>query len=298
MRRKIFWASSALIPVDKPIISLYYDRMINSQTSGSLPADTVIQNLSAEEISRGLGTRVMGRQVYCHSVLSSTMDEALRLAEAGAPEGTLVTAEAQTKGRGRMGRTWVSLPGSGLCFSLLLRPVWSPGDIAFLTLMAAVSMAESLQACAGIDCRIKWPNDVLFNGRKLAGILLEARTVRERVEFVALGIGVNFLPPGGELSHTAIALSQTGSRGCSREILLQAFLRGFERRYFSFSEDGRREILREWEKRSAVAGRRVGFDLSGQKTAGTALGLADDGGLMVALDDGRVIKRTAGEIYL
>jgi BirA family biotin operon repressor/biotin-[acetyl-CoA-carboxylase] ligase len=226
------------------------------------------------------------------------MDEALRLAESGSPEGTLVTAEAQTKGRGRLGRAWVSPVGNGMYFSLLLRPAWPATVTPLLTLLSAVALAETLQDAAGIDCRIKWPNDILVNGRKLAGILLESRVAKECVEFVILGIGLNIAPLSGELSSTAIGLSEVAVGNCGRSVLLQAFLRVFERRYFSVSDCGWSVVLREWERRSAVAGCRVSFDSGGKRLTATALGLADDGGLMLALDDGRVIKRVAGEIYL
>lgn len=271
---------------------------MNGAMSDSSQANAVVKSLSAGEIACGLNTRVMGRQVYCHVTLSSTMDEALRLAESGSPEGILVISEAQTKGRGRMGRTWVSSPGSGLYFSLLLRPVWPALQAPLLTLLSAVALAEALQEVAGVDSRIKWPNDILVNGRKLAGILLESRVVKEQVEFVILGIGLNMLPLNGELALTAIGLSEVAGTDCSRSVLLQAFLRIFERRYFSISDCGWGVVLREWERRSAVTGCRVSFDSGGKMLTATALGLADDGGLRLVLDDGRVIKRVAGEIYL
>src|SRR3990172_856750 len=147
--------------------------------------------LSLDEIHGALGTKRLGTRFHYFQEIDSTNSQARRLADAGAPEGEVVIAEHQSDGRGRLGRGWVSPPFSNLYCSLVLRPALAPANAPQITLMAAVALADTVAAFVAEPPAIKWPNDILLRGKKLAGILTESSCDAKRIEFVILGIGVN-----------------------------------------------------------------------------------------------------------
>jgi BirA family biotin operon repressor/biotin-[acetyl-CoA-carboxylase] ligase len=212
--------------------------------------------------------------------LDSTNEHGKQLAAAGAPHGTLVTADEQSAGRGRQGRVWAASPGSALLMSLVLRP---PPET--LPLCAAVAVSEAVP----VDCRIKWPNDVLVGGRKLAGILVEGRP---QEGWAVLGIGLNVstsadeFPP--ELRETATSLALAGAT-IGRDELLAWLLGRLERRLRSPLA----EVLEEWRCRDALLGERVAWN-GGE---GTAAGVDEAGSLLVDTEAGRVAL-SAGEVHL
>ncbi|MGQ0645187.1 MAG: biotin--[acetyl-CoA-carboxylase] ligase, partial [Elusimicrobiota bacterium] len=167
----------------------------------------------------------LGRPFFRHDVLPSTQDEAKRLALSGAAEGTLVAAERQTRGRGRLGRPWVSPPG-GLWYSLVLRPSLSPGRVPALTLVAALDWARVIRRRTGLPAEVKWPNDVWIGGRKAAGVLAEMSSEADRVHWVVLGVGVNVNNPAPRgVRAPAASLSDESGSVFSRGDLLAAWLR-------------------------------------------------------------------------
>ncbi|NLE64457.1 MAG: biotin--[acetyl-CoA-carboxylase] ligase [Elusimicrobia bacterium] len=259
---------------------------------------SVPDKVSSAEVQFHLGTRVLGRHVHHFETLPSTMDEAFRLAGEGAPEGTIVIAEAQTRGRGRLGRSWVSPKGKGLYFSLILRPSCPLAEIPRLTLLAAVAVSEAVEAVSGVRLLIKWPNDLLFGKKKVVGILTEMRAEMDRVDFVVLGIGANIQARSGSLPPEAIALEEAAACSLSRVALLQEMLRILEKWYSLAGKNGFAEVLKVWRERSATLGQRVHFEDRGRNVSGKAVGLADDGGLLVELSDGTVVKRISGEVLL
>jgi BirA family biotin operon repressor/biotin-[acetyl-CoA-carboxylase] ligase len=216
-----------------------------------------------------------------HRVADSTNERAKALAEAGASHGTLVTADEQTAGRGRQGRAWVAPPGSALLMSLILRP---PPES--LPLAAAVAVAEAVP----VDCRIKWPNDVLVDDRKLAGILVEGRP---QEGWAVLGIGLNRTTPHEgfppELRETATSLAMSASEVPTAAELLVALVQSLERRLASPLP----EVLQEWRRRDALLGSEVRWT-GGE---GRAAGIDEDGSLLVDTRDGRVAL-AAGEVHL
>lgn len=258
----------------------------------------VPDKLVATEVQNGLGTRKFGCDVRYFDEMPSTMDEAFALGMSGAPEGTVVIAEAQTKGRGRMGRVWSSPKAKGLYFSILLRPQLSPSEAAKLTLITAVALSEAVESFANVAPSIKWPNDLLLSGRKMGGILTELRAEVDRVDFAVIGIGLNVNSTHKELPPVATSLKAEQGSTFDRVKLMQEVLRALERRYTGLKKNGFRPALEEWCRRSATIGRRVSFDDRGGKREGTALGLADDGGLLVRLDSGETVKRIAGDVVL
>lgn len=258
----------------------------------------VPDKLTPAEVQYNLGTRTFGCAVHYFDEIPSTMDEAFHLGMNGAPEGAMVTTELQTKGRGRLGRAWVSPKGKGLCFSLLLRPVLSSAEASRLTLLCAVALSEAVESFTGLRPLIKWPNDLLLGGKKLAGILTELRAEVDRVDFAVVGIGLNVNTALKDLPAEGISLKEVMGQACDRVGLMREFLRVFERRYLGLKKQGFGPALEEWRRRSATIGQRVRFEERGRKREGVACGFADDGGLLVRLDSGETVKRMAGDVIL
>ena len=207
-----------------------------------------------------------------HRLADSTNERAKALAAAGAPHGTLVTATEQTAGRGRQGRSWLAEAGAAVLMSVVLRP---PPEA--LPLAAAVAVAEAVPA----ETAIKWPNDVLVGGRKLAGILVEGRP---QEGWVVLGIGLNVSGIPDEVGDIAASLE-----GADRDEVLHALLERLDARLSSPLD----EVLDEWRRRDALLGQEIGWDGG----SGVAAGIDSDGALLVDTDDGRVAL-VAGEVHL
>ncbi len=259
----------------------------------------VPDKLTAAEVQYGLGTRKFGCEVRHFEEISSTMDEAFRWAMAGAPEGSVVTAEAQTKGRGRLGRGWVSPKGGGLYFSLILRPDLRSSQVAKLTLLSAVALSEAVQVCTGLCPLIKWPNDLLLGEKKLAGILTELRAEVDRVDFAVVGVGINVNSSGKNIPSEATSLKiEAKGQEHDRAALLREILRAYEKRYLNLKKQGFTSAMEEWCRRSATIGNGVRFEERGHVYEGVATGLAEDGGLLVLLDSGETVKRMAGDVTL
>jgi BirA family transcriptional regulator, biotin operon repressor / biotin---[acetyl-CoA-carboxylase] ligase len=256
-------------------------------------------HLLKSEVQYGLGTRKFGCDVHHFESVSSTMDEAFRLALAGAPEGALVVAEAQTKGRGRMGRNWSSPKGRGIYFSLILRPKLPPAQAPVLTLLAAVAISEAIEKVVPrVKARIKWPNDILVDGKKLCGILTELCAETDRVQFVVVGVGLNVNNTPAQLLPEAVSLRTATEAVYPRVLILQEILRHFEKHYNAFLKSGNSGLLAEWKARSATLGCKVRFTERGDHFVGVAEDLAEDGGLLVRMPDGKLLKRVAGDVLL
>ncbi|MGB9920881.1 MAG: biotin--[acetyl-CoA-carboxylase] ligase [Moorellales bacterium] len=244
----------------------------------------------------------LAKSVHSYERVGSTMEVARGLAEEGAEEGTLVIAESQEAGRGRLGRAWVSAPGVGLWFSLVLRPRLLPAQVAKTTLLAAVAAAEAVAAVTGLAPGIKWPNDLLLEGKKLCGILTELKGQADAVEYLILGVGLNVnhrqedFPP--ELRDQATSLYLVGGREVERAEVLAAFLGELEKRYYPWQETGDDSWLEEWKRRNVTLGRRVRITLLSEEFCGRALDLDRDGSLIVEGDDGRPRVFRAGDVFL
>jgi BirA family biotin operon repressor/biotin-[acetyl-CoA-carboxylase] ligase len=257
--------------------------------------------LTARRITPALTTRWLGRPYLFLPACGSTNDVAAERGRAGAAEGLVVLAEAQSGGRGRLGRSWHSAAEASLTFSILLRPRRPPPQIPPLTLLVGAAVAEAL--CPfGVQPRLKWPNDVQLptgGGRlgKVAGILTEMATEGERVSQVVVGIGLNVngtdFPP--ELGDGATSLELALGRPLDRAAVLCALLAEIERAYDDFRAAGPLAAVARWEKHGALGARcRVRAD--GQELQGVALGIDPDGALRIAGDDGRVRRVLSGEI--
>jgi len=256
--------------------------------------------LSPEEISGGLGTRLMGRpSVVVFKETDSTNQQAKILAAQGAPEGTVVLAETQSQGRGRRGRTWFSPVGQSIYMSAILRPDMAPAQAPQITLMTAVAVCSALQS-AGLNARIKWPNDILIEGKKIAGILTEISTEMDMVDWVVVGLGLNVNTPvdqmPSEIREIATSVQIQKGRPFSRIELLCALLKKFEDCYELLKADGFGPIMKQWRQMTDIIGQRVYVDVMDTRYFGTAEAVDDDGVLVLRDDQGRIRRIFSGDV--
>lgn len=254
--------------------------------------------LFTREIQDGLKTDFIGQNIIHFDEVSSTMDEAFRLGVEGAREGTVVCAETQTKGRGRMGRSWVSPKGKGVYVSVILRPELSPADLSQLTLLSAVVVCEALRNATGIDASIKWPNDILIKGKKIAGILTELNAEVERVHFVVVGVGINVNTPKNLLVDGATSLKVELKKHIDRIRLTQELLVSFENWYMSLKKYGFTPAISEWKRMSATLGQKVKIQGDQGEHVGEAVDLDEFGRLMVRNEKGVIVKQMTGDVIL
>src|SRR5690606_13617378 len=240
-----------------------------------------------------LGDCPIGRPYTFMTSVDSTNRLLRTLAEDGAPEGAVVVADAQTAGRGRRGRGWVSAPGAGIWMSVLLRPRLDPRRAGLLTLMTAVAVREAVDTAAGVETRIKWPNDLLLGDRKLGGILIEAAAGAGSLRYAIVGIGLNVRPPAGgfppEAGPAAGTLAEAAGREPSRPELTAALCRSLARWYRRLTAGDEAGVLDAWRRGASwLWGRRVAVHTGpgGGSFAGIAVDVAPDGGLIVATDRG------------
>jgi len=265
------------------------------------PAAPVENNpLSLDVIDGALGTKRLGTKFHYFQEIDSTNSYARRLAEAGAPEGEVVIAEYQSDGRGRLGRNWVSPPFSNLYCSLVLRPALAPAHAPQITLMAAVALADTVAAFVAEPPAIKWPNDILIRGKKLAGILTESSCDAKRIEFVILGIGVNLNFPRERMPETirdrATSLMEVGRKSFSRENFLRRLIQDLDRCYGILEDLGFDAIAPRWEAYFALRGRRVRVEMVDEVISGTATGIDGDGALLLEAEDGVLRRVLAGDV--
>lgn len=254
--------------------------------------------LIPEELSWGLTTAVVGRRLSSYAATDSTMDVAHRLAAAGEPEGHAVFAESQTRGRGRLGRTWQSPAGQGIYVSVILRPAITLASAPQVTLLAAVALVEAIRETAGLDARIKWPNDVLLDGKKAAGILTELHAEFGQVHAAILGIGLNVNTPRAALPKFATSLAIERGERCDRLAVARGVLTALDRRYAEFTRHGPDRLLAAWRDASMTLGRRVRVACQDRSVDGQATGVSPEGALLVRTDTGRVEAVTAGEVLI
>lgn len=252
--------------------------------------------LFSHEIQFNLQTKWMGNKVFSFDSLSSTMDEAFRLGMEGEPEGTVVCAESQTKGRGRLGRVWVSPKGKGIYCSIILRPKFSPSQMSQITLMTAVALAEAIRAATSVQPAIKWPNDLFIGTKKLAGILTELRAEVDQVQFVIVGIGLNVNASSSQLLDTATSLKIECDRIIPRIELFQEILRSMEKWYGKILKGHFPEVLDYCRDHSATLKKRVRVVDSSGDVEGLAIDIDMDGALLIRQDNGKIIRKTAGDV--
>ena len=242
------------------------------------------------EIRNGLETTLIGPDIRYFEDVSSTNTVAKALAADGAVEGTIVVSEAQGAGRGRLSRGWFSPAGKGIWFSLILRPDFLPQDAPKCTLLAAVAVVRAIRQFS-LSVGIKWPNDILFEGRKLVGILTEMSAEMERVNYIVIGTGINVnmdtadFPP--EVVEIATSLSIMKGEHLPRVKLLQAVLTAMEELYLDVLQNGFVSVLDEWRQYSVTLGQEVRVLGIHESFVGKAVDIDEDGALLVDTEHGR-----------
>jgi BirA family biotin operon repressor/biotin-[acetyl-CoA-carboxylase] ligase len=265
-------------------------------------ATSVSAKIRIGQLQDSLCTKRLGRTILFSREVDSTNKWAKELTMYGACEGTVVIAETQTRGRGRLGREWVS-PTGGLWFSLILRPKLRPAEAVKLTFAAGLAVTKVLREMFGLKSETKWPNDVLVNGRKICGILTEMNTTGETVNFVVVGVGVNAnfdvekaLPE--QLKKVATSLENELGRKVQLEELFGGLLERLENLYELFTKKGFNPVLEEWKNYAGFLGYQVEVISPTEKLSGLALDVDHDGALVLRLEDGTMRRIFVGDVSL
>jgi BirA family transcriptional regulator, biotin operon repressor / biotin---[acetyl-CoA-carboxylase] ligase len=265
--------------------------------------------LTADDIKARLKSNVIGSEILVFEETASTNDVIEQLAKSGAREGVVVFAESQRKGRGRHGRTWVSPRGKGLWFSVLLRPQLPPAATSRVTVAASVAVTRALRQCSGVDARIKWPNDVIANGRKLAGILVEAGTripsgsqaSSPREQCIILGIGINVNCKredfSKELVGIATSLELESGRLQDRTALAAQVLATLDE-YYRRTVSDFEMIADEWAQLCTTLGKQIIVTVGRRRIEGFAQALDGDGALLLRRDSGQIERIVSGDLAL
>ncbi|KLU55360.1 biotin--[acetyl-CoA-carboxylase] ligase [Paenibacillus sp. BGI2013] len=257
-------------------------------------------SIDATGLQLALDTTVFGRKAVLLASTLSTQGDVLKLAEQGQAEGAVVIAEEQTGGRGRFGRQWFSPPGKGIWMSVLLRPDLPLQHTPQLTLLTGVAVCRAVRACSGADAGIKWPNDVLIDGRKVCGILLESTVEDHEVRYCIAGIGVdvNFDPEDypEDLTTIATSLKMETGQSVDRTKLTAAILTELEQLYFLYQKEGFGVISALWEALSVSMNREITVTNPHGVIEGKAIGLDPSGALIVEKHDGEHTLIISGEI--
>lgn len=255
-----------------------------------------VKELSAAAITRGLKTRIIGREVLYYASLPSTMDAAREEALKGAKEGTVVIAGEQTGGRGRLKRVWLS-PEGNIALSIILRPEIK--TLPYLVMIASLASAQSIESAAGVKADIKWPNDVLIGGKKVGGILIENELRGNRAAFSIVGIGINIdlrAADYAEIAATAASLKEAPGKNDLRIRIIKALLEEFDRLYLQLPDGN--PIYRAWRNRLVTLGKKVRAQSGSQVIVGTAEAVDEVGALMIREEDGRLTRVVAGDVTL
>ena len=255
--------------------------------------------LSEEDLKDRIKTKRMGREVRCFDRIGSTNQYAKNAAEEGAPEGLLITADEQTRGRGRSGHTWSTPPGQAIAMTLLLRPPLPAEKISMTTLVMGLAVCRACRRLYNLDAMIKWPNDVVIGNHKICGILTEMSTDMESVSYIVIGIGINVNITGfpDELKDIATSICLELGRKVSRAELIAAVMEEFEQCYDTFLEnEDLSDLMDEYNEYLVNKGREVRVLSPDSQYQGTAQGIDKAGCLLVMREDGSVEAVYAGEV--
>jgi BirA family biotin operon repressor/biotin-[acetyl-CoA-carboxylase] ligase len=231
------------------------------------------------------------QKIHYFTELESTMDVAREFAKKGVEEGTIVIAEAQTRGRGRMSRQWLS-PKGGIYFTIVLRPRISPAYAPRINLMASIAVADTIRKLFGLKAELKWPNDVLIEGKKVCGILAEMNAEVDVINFVNIGIGINANTSIRQFEKTATSLKDALGREISRKEFLMILLIEIERQQALLMQA---DLLEEWRKFSVTLNKNVRIVSPGEVIVGRAIDIDTTGALIIKERDGSLKKAMAGD---
>lgn len=255
--------------------------------------------LLPEEIWAVSKSQILGSKIFYRPVTESTNNDAKRLAQEGAPNGTLAIAERQQGGRGRMGREWNS-PEGGIWLSVVLRPELSPADAPKLTIMTAVAVADAIFQSAGICANIKWPNDILVDGKKVCGILTEMSAEMDAINYVIIGIGINVNNDNfpDELRDKSASLKQLKGVEVSRIRVLASLLEKLESYYLMAEREGFEKIFDRWRELCINLGKNVRIVGKNVSFEGTAIDIDSAGALLVKTSSGKIERVLSGDVSL
>ncbi|MBI5042563.1 MAG: biotin--[acetyl-CoA-carboxylase] ligase [Nitrospirae bacterium] len=262
--------------------------------------------LTVEGIKKNLTTRFIGADIYLFDAIDSTNSYAHKLAKEGAKEGTVVLSESQSKGKGRLGRTWFSPSGVNIYLSVILMPQMPSTQITLLTFAAAIAVAKAIRDIAGLDADIKWPNDILIRGKKVAGILSEMETNKNplmeglSVKFSIIGIGINVnldkkdIPL--ELMDNATSIKIESNSTIDRMNLICRVLENLEEWYNLFERNGVNDIIEEWKSLAITIGRDVKVQSGNSFVEGRAVDIDENGALLIKDRDGVIQRVLSGDV--
>lgn len=258
-------------------------------------------HLRPDEIENEFSKRLIGRKVYYYDETQSTNDVAEQLARDGAAEGTVVAAEYQSKGRGRLKRQWFSPKGKNLLFSVILRPNLDPGFVSLMTIMSSVAIARAMRK-EDVPAQIKWPNDVYVEGKKIAGILTEMSSEQDRVKYVVIGIGMNVNMSEEDFSEDvrsqAISMALLKKANLDRMSFFKKVLLELENCYLKIRQGFYEDILEEWSRCSFLVGQWIEVVSGQRKLEGVVLGTDARGELLLKLENGFIESIISGDINL
>lgn len=251
------------------------------------------------ELERSFAGEIIGHKIYYFEEIGSTNDEAYHLGRQGLPEGSAVIADAQKAGKGRLARSWHSPPKANIYTSVLLRPKFAPAAAPRLTIMAGVAVAETLKMFCPGNIQLKWPNDVLIEGKKVCGILAQMQAEVGKIDFIVLGIGINVnmsannLPPDIEKSATSLMM-QAGTVISRGKILINLY-KNLSKWYKKLINDGFEEIRQKWTQGATLIGCEVQINYHKEIIRGIAQGIDEDGALLIRGAESKEIRVMAGD---
>ncbi len=238
------------------------------------------------EIIRNLKTKVIGKRVYYFEEIDSTQNFAQQIASDKRENGTIIIAEKQTASRGRLDRKWIS-PKGGIWFSLIIHPKFDVSNSTLIPILCAVALSKSIKSILGINTEVKWPNDIIMNGKKVAGILVDASFQANKIDYLILGIGINFDIDAKKLEKRLSNTSNFYGINSLRKkddktppkMLVKEFLLQFEKNLSQLDNGEKSKIVKEWTKRAAGIGKKITINTANGKISGISRGIDNDGAL-------------------
>jgi len=256
------------------------------------------------EITRDLKTQLIGKRVYYFEEIDSTQNFAQNIAADKKENGTIIIAEKQTSGRGRLDRKWTS-PKGGIWFSLIIHPKFDVSNSTLIPILSAVALSKSIKSVLDIETEVKWPNDITMKGKKVAGVLVDASFQTNSIDYLILGIGINFDIDAKKLekrlSKTPNFYGIDSLRGKENKTppktLLKEFLLEFEKKLFQLEKGEKSNIIKEWTKKAAGIGKKITINTSNGKISGISQGIDNDGALKIKIRN-KIQKIYVGDVIL
>ena len=256
------------------------------------------------EITRDLKTQLIGKRVYYFEEIDSTQNFAQNIAADKKENGTIIIAEKQTSGRGRLDRKWTS-PKGGIWFSLIIHPKFDVSSSTLIPILSAVALSKSIKSVLDIETEVKWPNDITMNGKKVAGVLVDASFQTNNIDYLILGIGINFDIDTKKLEKRLTKTPNFYGIDSLREKedktppkkLLKEFLLQFEKNLFQLDKGEKSKIIKEWTKRAAGIGKKITINTSNGKISGISQGIDNDGALKIKTRN-EIKKIYVGDVVL